>query len=67
MSLKSLITKLILTRVNPSVEVIDMGCFSGIVFKDCGNCQSCKHAYKTMQEDPCWDCIEHNYDAYKKV
>jgi hypothetical protein len=58
------ITKLILSQLNSDVKDIEP--FTGIVFKDCGACQSCVHVFKTMQEDPCWDCIEHNYDAYEE-
>jgi hypothetical protein len=58
------ITKFIAKRINPEVNTFDP--FIGIIFKDCENCQSCVHIFKTVQETPCWDCIEHNFDAFEK-
>jgi len=64
MKLTGLLTRFIASRLR--CNVIDSASFTGIVYKDCGNCQDCVHIFKTMQEDPCWDCIEHGYDAYEK-
>jgi hypothetical protein len=64
MSFRSLVTQFIAGRLKSDVKGIQA--YTCIVFKNCQKCDNCVHIFKTMQEDPCWDCVEHNYDAYEK-